>query len=46
MASHALINELTPSLPKDEAARKIKQLNAMLEAATMTDAVITKEMRK
>jgi hypothetical protein len=39
MASYAIVNKLTPLLPKDneEVALQVKQLHVMLKATTMTD---------
>jgi hypothetical protein len=45
MASRAIVDKLTPLLPKDneEAVRQVRQLYAMLDAATMTDLALVQE---
>jgi hypothetical protein len=42
MASHAIVDKLTPLLPMDneEVALQVKQLHMMIEAATMTDPTL------
>jgi hypothetical protein len=42
MASHAIVDKLTPLLPMDneEVALQVKQLHMMIKAATMTDPTL------
>jgi hypothetical protein len=45
MASWAIVDKLTPLIPKDneEAVGQVRQLYAMLDAATMTDLALVQE---
>jgi hypothetical protein len=45
VVSHAIVDQLRPLLPKDDEgdAGKVKHLNALLEAAMLTDPVFVKE---
>jgi hypothetical protein len=48
MVSHAIVNQLTPILPKDDggAMGKVKNFYAQLEAAMLMDPAFIKEAGK
>jgi hypothetical protein len=48
MASHTIVNKLTPLLPKEseEVALQVKQLHTMLDEATMTDPALIQGARR